>query len=109
METKVKKRFIKRYTLDDIKQFLDSEDYEWCSMQVKDIKTGKCLNGDIKMFNGAPVCMYLQFKGIGKPAFHYVTVSNSEFIIQGQGYSLNLSEYWKPFYKNNQKKNEFSR
>ena len=28
MATKERKRFIKRYTLDDIKQFLDSEGYE---------------------------------------------------------------------------------
>ena len=107
--TREKKRFIKRYTLKDIKDFLKSEDFEWCSMQVKDIKTGRCSNGDIKMFNGNPVYAYLKFKDAKQPEFTYLIVTNNEFIIRGQGYSLNLSEYWKPFYKNNQKKEEFSR
>ena len=109
METTQKKRFIKRYTLKDIKDFLDSVGYEWCSMQVKDMKTGKCSNGNIKMFNGNTVLMYLRFKSMSKPSFHYVTVTNSDFIVQGQGYSINMSEYWKPFYKSNQKKEELVR
>ena len=111
MLTKEKKRFVKKYTLEDIKAFLASEGFEWCSMQVKDLKTGKCQNGDIKMFNGDPVYAYLRFKKSEKPAFTYLIVTNDEFIIRGQGYSLNLSEYWKPFYKKNQKNNNtlFSR
>ena len=110
MQTTIqKKRFIKRYSLKDIRDFLESEDFEWCSMQVKDMKTGKCLNGDIKMFNGRTVLMYLKFKGVDKPTFHYVTVANDKFVIKGQGYTLNLSEYWEPFYKGNHESQDLLR
>ena len=107
MQTTIqKKRFIKKYTLKDIRDFLESEGFEWCGMQVKNTKTGKCSNGEIKMFNGEPVYMYLSYKGATNPSFHYVTVANDKFVIKGQGYSVNLSEYWKPFYIDNHEKQD---
>ena len=88
---------------------LKSEDFEWCSMQVKDIKTGKCSNGDIKMFNGNPVYAYLKFKDAKTPEFTCLMITNDKFIVRGQGYTINYSEEWKSFYKSNHKKEEFNR
>lgn len=104
-----RKRFIKKYTLNDIKQFLDDEGFEWRDMQVKNIKAGTWSNGNIGMFNGKPVYAYLILKDKNQPFFADLMVTNEKFIVSNRICKIDLSDGWEAFYESNHKELERTR
>lgn len=102
-----KKRFIKKYTLTDIRDFIDSVDLEWCALQVEDVKNGKVVNANIKMFNGNAVYLYLRSKGSkNRPLSTRTIITNDKFVIYTHASSIDFSNEWSEFRKQNQQKQD---
>ena len=83
----------KKFTLEDIQEFLEEISIKWIDKMVFDTHTNKYRRAMLKDFNPLITHLYLQTEN-GRKATVVAYISNDEFILKFSNAQVNMTKQW---------------